>query len=156
MISNAEISDRQKQDLRSAVKTVAKLIGADPPAIAADPVSLRRRLEEIAPAAHGISRGRWNNIRSLLGKALALARPMMPGRSVEPLLPEWGALAAALPFNRRVRLLPLLRFLSTRSVGPVQVTPADLETYREAIVADRLRESLRRLGTACCGAGIPA
>jgi hypothetical protein len=42
--------------LRSAIKTVAKLIGADSAAIAADPVLLRRRMEEIAPAAHGLSR----------------------------------------------------------------------------------------------------
>src|SRR5262249_33308532 len=83
---------------------------------------------------------RWNNIRSLLGKALALARPMMPGRSVEPLLPEWQVLVTALPFSRRVRLLPLLRFLGGRSIGPVGVTRADLENYREASVAERLRK----------------
>jgi integrase len=140
LISHAEISGRQKQDLRSAVKTVAKLLGTDPANIAVDPAALRRRIGQIAPAAHGLSRGRWNNIRSLLGKALALARPMMPGRSVEPLLPEWQALVTALPFNRRVRLLPLLRFLSGRSIGPVGVTSADLENYREAIIADRLRK----------------
>ena len=125
LISHAEISDRQKQDLRSAVNTVAKLLGADPANIAADPAALRRRIEQIAPAAHGLSRGRWNNIRSLLGKALALARPMMPGRSVEPLLPKWQVLVTALPFSRRVRLLPLLRFLSGRSIGPVSVTRAE-------------------------------
>src|SRR5262249_48152329 len=37
-------------------------------------------------------------------------------------------------------LLPLLRFLSGRSIGPVGVTRADLEMYREAIIADRLRK----------------
>jgi integrase len=140
LISNAEIADRQKQDLRSAVNTVAKVLGADPAAVAADPILLRRRLEQISPKALGLSQGRWANVRSLLGKALALARPMLPGRSLEPLMPEWEALAAALPFNRRVRLLPLLRFLSARSIGPNQATRAGLEAYRDAIVRDRLRK----------------
>jgi site-specific recombinase XerD len=94
----------------------------------------------ISPAAHGLSQGRWNNVRSLLGKALAMARPMLPGRSIEPLMPEWGALAAALPFNRRVRVLPMLRYLSTCSIGPSQVTLADLEKYKDAIISDRLRK----------------
>ena len=141
LISNAEITERQKQDLRSAVNTVAKVLGADPAALAADPALLRRRIEQLSPKAHGLSQGRWANVRSLLGKALALARPMLPGRSFEPLMPEWEALAAALPFSRRVRLLPLLRFLSRRSIGPKQVTRADLEAYRDAIVRDRLRKS---------------
>jgi integrase len=140
LISNAELTGRKKQDLRSAVKTVAKLLGAEVANIAADPALLRRQLKWISPAAHGLSQGRWNNVRSLLGKALALARPMLPGRSIEPLMPEWEALAAALPFNLRVRVLPMLRFLSARSIGPNEVTMADLVAYRQAIVSDRLRK----------------
>ena len=140
LISNADLPERKKQDLRSAVRTVAKLLGTEPVFIAADPALLRRRLEGIFPEAHGLSRGRWANVRSLLGKALALARPILPSRNIDPLLPEWEALAAGLEFHRRVRLLPLLRFLSTRSVGPSQVIAADLEAYRDAIVADRLRK----------------
>ena len=72
LISKAELPEKQKQDLRSAVRTVAKLVDADPTSIAADPTLLRRKLEEISPDAHGLSKGRWANIRSLLGKALAL------------------------------------------------------------------------------------
>ena len=70
LISKADLTERQNQDLRSAVRTVAKVLGAEPEAIAADPALLRRRLEGISPEAFGLSRGRWANIRSLLGKAL--------------------------------------------------------------------------------------
>jgi hypothetical protein len=105
LISKTDLPERRKQDLRSALRSVAKLLGATPTDIAADPALLRRRLEVIFPEAHGLSRGRWANIRSLVGKALALARPMSPSRSVHPLLPEWEKLAAGLEFNRRVRLL---------------------------------------------------
>ena len=134
LISGSNSRDRQKQDMRSAVRTVARLLRAEPGSIPAESASLRRRLETIAPEAHGLSRGRWNNIRSLLLKALALARPMMAGRSIQPILPEWEILAAKLPFNRRVRLLPMLRFLSARGKRPTEVTLADLEAYRQAIL----------------------
>jgi hypothetical protein len=79
LISNADLPGRRREELRSAVRTVARLLGTDPAAIAADPAALRRRLKAVAPEAHGMSRGRWANIRSLLSKALALAHPMMPG-----------------------------------------------------------------------------
>ena len=140
LICKADLSERQKQELRSAIRTTAKLLGADPEAIAADPAALGRRLEGMSPEAHDLSRGRWANIRSLLGKALALARPMLPSRNVAPLLPAWDALTAGLQFHARVTLLPLLRFLSTRSVAPAQVTAADLSAYRDAIFSDRLRK----------------
>ena len=140
LILQADLPGRRKEELRSAVRTVARLLEAEPAAIAADPAALRRRLETIAPEAHEISRGRWANIRSLLGKALGLARPMMPGRSKQVILPEWQVLTAPLPFGRSVRLVPLLRFLSARGLGPADVTAADLEDYRHAIMNDRLRK----------------
>jgi hypothetical protein len=108
-------------------------------AIPAEPAALRRRLELIAAETHGVSCGRWNNIRSLLLKALGLARPMMAGRSKQPILPEWEVLATQLAFYLRIRLLPLLRFLSARQTTPSDVALADLEAYRQAIFDDRLR-----------------
>ena len=140
LVSQADLPDRRKEELRSAVRTVARLLATEPAAIAADPAALRRRLETIAPEAHGITRGRWANVRSLLVKALAMVRPMMPGRSRQAILPEWEALTASLPFSRSVRLVPLLRFFSARGRGPADVTLADLYDYRDAIMNDRLRK----------------
>jgi hypothetical protein len=139
LISQAELPERQRQELSSAIRTVARVLGGEPANIVADPAALRRRLETIAPEAQGISRGRLANVRSLLHKGLALMRPMMPGRSVQPILPEWEVVAAKLAFNLRVRLLPMLRFLSERRKKPSDVTLGDLEAYREAILNNRLR-----------------
>jgi len=144
LISQEDFTKRQKQDLRSAVRTVARLLGAEPAAIPVEPAALRRRLEAIAPEAHGLSRGRWNNVRSLFLKAMALVRPMMAGRSVQPILPEWEVLAAKLAFNLRVRLLPMLRFFSARGKKPTDVTLADLDGYRQAIFENRLRSRPER------------
>ena len=139
LISNANLTERQKQDMRSAVRTLAKALGGAPEEIAADVAGLRRRLDALSPEALGHSKGRWANMRSLLGKALAMMQPMMPGRSASPLLPAWDALVTGLGMNRRFRILPLLRFLSQSGIGPDKVAMADLDAYRQAICNDRLR-----------------
>ncbi len=139
LIEHANLSPIQKRDQISAVKTTARLLGATPTEIDADPARLRKRLETIAPQALGLSRGRWNNIRSLVGKALALARPILPGRQTVRLLPEWEALFAPLSRNRAASLLAMARYLSVRKVRPDEVSLADLEAYHQAILNDRLR-----------------
>jgi hypothetical protein len=70
LIEQANLSPIQKRDQISAVKTTARLLGATPAEIDADPIKLRKRLETIAPQAVGLSRGRWNNIRSLVARPL--------------------------------------------------------------------------------------
>jgi hypothetical protein len=76
LISCADLTVRQKQDMRSAVRTLAKALGGEPEEIAADVAGLRRRLDALSPEALGHGKGRWANMRSLLGKALALMRPI--------------------------------------------------------------------------------
>ena len=118
LIERANLSPTQRRDQISAVRTLARLLGAEPQEIAADPSRLRRRMEAIAPEALGLSKGRWTNIRSLVGKALALARPMQPGRQIAPLPPEWEDLFSSLDRSRATRLLALARQLSIKGVGP--------------------------------------
>lgn len=139
LIERANLSPIQKRDLISAVKTTARLLRATPAEIDADPARLRKRLETIAPEAVGLSRGRWNNIRSLVGKALALARPILPGRQTARLLPEWEALFTPISRNRAAGLLAMARYFSLRNIRPDEVTLADFEANHQAILNDRLR-----------------
>lgn len=141
LISQADLSVRQKQDMCSSIRTAAKALGARVDEIVADPAMLRRRLDAVSPEALGLTRGRWANVRSLLGKALALVRPMLPGRSATMLMPAWDELIRDLALNRRYRIMPLLRYLSERAIGPEAVTLDDLESYRAALLTDRLRSS---------------
>jgi integrase len=140
LVEAADLTSVQKRDMVSAVKAVGRVLGAELAEIPAQPGALRRRLEGISPEALGLSTGRWANVRSLLNKALALAAPVMPSRQVQPLLASWEKLSSGLTFNRRVQLLPLLRFLSARGTGPEAVTHSDLEAYRRAIFENRLRK----------------
>jgi integrase len=141
LIKGANLPARNKADMTSAVRKVASLLEAEPSQIPVDIAMLRRRLQEVSCQLAGVSAGRWNNIRSLFGKALALAMPVLPGRSIVPLLPQWQVLADCLPFNRRTRIAPLLRWLSERQITPDGLTMSDLEAYRLAIMKDRLRKN---------------
>ena len=106
------------------------------------------RLRAMACEAHGLSRGRWMNVRSLLGKALALMRPMLPGRSVHPLLPEWAALAAETA--SRLKRLELFGFSVPLIALPDVDEGGDGRVHRAEGVGDpgadvRRGDRLRRL-----------
>jgi hypothetical protein len=122
-VDACDLPERRRQDLASAVRTVARLLGRDPSAIPADPAALGRRLGQVSYAAAGMSLGRWANVRSLFRKALDLVRPVMAGRSVVPLSPEWKTVWSALPTkSQKTRLSRLCRYFSGKGVDPGEVT----------------------------------
>ena len=139
LVDATDWPDRVKMDVKSAVRTVGRLLGAELADIEADVPSLRRRLEDLSSESVGLTKGRWNNIRSLFGKALALAVDVIPSRSKEPVLSEWAEVLVLIPENRRWHLTPLARFFGGKGILPTSVTLADLETYHSALVSDRLR-----------------
>src|SRR5262245_48627898 len=87
-----DLPERKRQELVSAIRTTARALARSLETIPANGRLLANRLKEVAPAAIGISRGRWNNVRALLRAALALVQPISPGRHRNVLLPEWQAL----------------------------------------------------------------
>src|SRR4051812_30077340 len=72
---------RQRADLRSAVITVARVLGLP---LAGTPVRLdllRPQLSRVLPAAHGLTRPSWNTVRSRFGRALRQSGlQVLPGR----------------------------------------------------------------------------
>lgn len=138
-LQTAPVAARRRQELRSAVNMAALLIGRPREAIPAEPRFLRPLLDAVSPEAHGMSRGRWNNIRSLVGAALKTVTSVMPGRDMTPLSPVWERLLASASKDRRIRLQPFARFMSARGIDPDAVTLADLFAWRDAMANDRLR-----------------
>lgn len=135
-----DITAKRKQDLRSAVRLVAKILGAEPQLIAADPRAIGRRLDGISAISFDLSAGRWANCRSLLRSALRLVVPVMSGASVVPLLPEWEPFAdeARKVGSCWLRLGRLLRWLSKRGITPAAITRDDLDRFHEELLSDAL------------------
>ena len=160
--SASGITGKRKQDLRSAVRLAARVLGQEPHLIAADPRGLGHRLNGVSPLSFGLSAGRWANCRSLLRSALALKVPIMAGASVVDLLPEWQALQkeARKVGSCALRLGRLMRWLSERVITPGTVTLQDIDQYHDALMTDALlgkpeqswaatRQSWERMRMAC-------
>jgi integrase len=130
----------QQRGMVSALRTVARLFDADPATIPADPRFLRNRLATLSPAAGGISRGRWNNIRSLMLAALRHAGVCtMRGRARERLAPAWEALRARLPdAAARMGLSRFMSDCSARQIGPETVTHAAFEAFGKTLATESL------------------
>src|ERR1700730_16524468 len=127
----SKLPERRKQEIASAIRTVARALGRPPENIPAEARLLASRLKEVAPAAIGISRGRWNNVRALLRAALALIQPISPGRHRNGLLPEWLALSNELTSRSdKIALSRVLHYFSAQGIGPNAVTEGNFDEYR--------------------------
>jgi len=130
-ISRAELPDRRRQELKSAVHTVARTLGRRLEEVPADPRLLANRLAEVAPVAIGLSRGRWSNVKSLLRAAMSLVREMSPGRHLTPLSPSWHTQWDRLSTRlQRTRLSRFMHFASAAGIDPEAVTVATFARFR--------------------------
>lgn len=147
-----DLQPRRKRDMVSAVRTVCRLLHAEPDAVSAELRLLRKRLEAMAPAAAGIGPGRWNNIRSLTMAALKAAGiRAMPGGLHQPLLFAWKVLRARLPDKHfRCGLSRLMTFCSMQGIVPGDVDAALFERFRQALETESLvRQPKQVYKTAC-------
>jgi len=140
----AGLPERKRQELASAIRTTARALSRSRETIPANGRLLANRLKEIAPAAIGISRGRWNNVRCLLRTSLALVQPISPGRHRNDLSPEWLALSNKLALRSdKIASSRLLRFLSARGLGPIAVTKETFDEYQHHLDRSLLRSRTR-------------
>ncbi|MCZ8108671.1 MAG: site-specific integrase [Burkholderiales bacterium] len=138
--ADRSIDGRRRQDLLSALNTCVRVLGLPLANIPSEPRQLSPRLAAVAPAAHGITQRRWANIRSLVGKAIATAHPLLPGRQDSPLDPAWDALLVRLePRYQRAAIVAGLRWLSGQGIGPACVTRDDVERFMEVLLTHSLR-----------------
>ena len=67
-----DLPRQKRNDLGSAVRKVVRSLDCLPADVPADPEALRQRLSILTPAAVGMTKNRWRNVRALLTLALAL------------------------------------------------------------------------------------
>jgi integrase len=127
----ATLPARRRQEMASALRTIARVLDRPIERIPAHPRLLANRLSEVAPRACGISPARWNNVRALARAALALVQPISPGRQRNLLSPAWKRLADRLESRHvAVSLSRLLRFCSARGIDPDTVCNDTFEEFR--------------------------
>jgi integrase len=142
ILSLEGLSRQRRQDLLSAVRQVARLIGGPPADVPADPEALRRGLKLLTPAAAGMTESRFRNVRSLLAAALDLtgAKVVRRRRHVG-LAPSWTALLARVADRyERARLSRFFSFTSANGVEPEQVNDQIVADFAENLKRNSLLE----------------
>jgi integrase len=125
------VSEQKRRELRSAVRCAGRALGRPLGNIPVDAPLLASRLKEVVPAAIGVSKGRWNNVRSLLHSALSRFQQMSPGRHRNDLLPQWLLLSKKLASRSdQIALSRVLHFFSARAIGPEAVIESSFDEFR--------------------------
>jgi hypothetical protein len=93
MVADEGLTSRKRQDISSALRTLAKALRRPLEECPAHPGYLRERLKDFTPAMVGLEELRWRNVMSLVRFALKQAGlAHVPGRYREPMTPEWAEL----------------------------------------------------------------
>ncbi len=131
-VEATDLSPTRRRDMASAIRTVVRLLESAPERLPASPRLLNRRLNEIAPAAKGMTPARWANIRSLLRASLALLGPSAPGRHLNALSPGWQHLWDSMEARAlKIGLSRLMRFYSAAGIEPEAVTAETFDRFAE-------------------------
>ncbi|MBV1800639.1 tyrosine-type recombinase/integrase [Siccirubricoccus sp. G192] len=139
----SNVTSRQREEMASAIRTVARLLGEDPAQIPANRRALSQRFRTVAPIAHGISKASWSNVHYRLNKALDLVLPPHLRRQRDlPLAPEWQELKARIADQwTRKSLSRLFHFCSEAGISPEQVGEGTLEQFPGYLDIVRLKGS---------------
>jgi integrase len=146
-VRTASLPERRRQEMASALRTIGRVLDRPLERIPAIPRLLAIRLSDVAPRAAGISQARWNNVRALARAAIALVRPVSPGRQLNELSPAWKLLVDHLGRGIRASLSRFLRFCSAHGIGPENVCQETFDQFRlflsEALLPDLEKALIR-------------
>ncbi len=140
-LRSVEPQTRKTSDMRSALKTVGKVLGVPLKQIPTDPEKLGVLLNEALPMVASVSPARWSRVKSLTLSALVSAgSEVLPGRDLQGLSPLWQALVDPLPDKRsKVGLSRMLSHFSRQGISPKDVTAEHLEAFEGVLKARSLR-----------------
>jgi hypothetical protein len=135
IVSRKDLQRQRREDLLSALRQVARLIGGLPADIPANPEALRRGLNVMTPASAGMTKRRWANVRALLAAALDLTGAKVVRRSrIAGLTPSWLALRNRIPDRyARARQSRFFAFASAQGVEPDQVNDGTVADFAESL-----------------------
>lgn len=140
VLAGENLSQTRRRDMASAIRTLGKALNQPLSALPAHPTFLRGRLEGFSPAAAGITASRWNNVRSLVNKALEdIGAVSVPGRYQILLTGLWQELCVALPTkDLRCGLSRLMHYCVANDIEPDSVDDALLDRFERALQDESL------------------
>ena len=141
--ARVDLTSTKKRDLKSALRSMCRLINKQPEEVPANINWVHIRLRRVQPAAHDITKKRLANIKSDVLKALEMTG-CSRNRSdwLRKPSPEWQTLLNKIPDKHdRWKLSQLAQYCSALDVVPDQVADGHilglLETLRLETFADK-------------------
>ncbi len=134
----SDFPPQRREDLKSAVRTLARIIGRRPEEVPAVPAKIRDLVAGFHPVHVGISHKRWRNIRAAVNTSLTLIGIKARRRVYQPLKdPRWQGLWDALPcdLHRRHRLIKFMRYCDDLGLAPTDITDETLCRFRDHLEA---------------------
>lgn len=137
------LSRSKRSNLIWGLNATGRALGLPLDSIPADPCWLRENLERNGPAACGLGKEAWANMRSRLAAALDTAGvKIMPGRRLWSLSGAWDELIAPLPARpQRAALTRFAGFCTQEGIAPAEVTAEIFVTYRTSIQFTSMRSN---------------
>jgi integrase len=134
-LDTVAVTDVQRRDLKSAIKSVCRLVGRRPEEVPANINWVHVRLRRVHPVKAGISEKRLKNIRSGVLKALALCGASKERSDwLRPPSPEWAALLEIIPDKHdRWKLSQLAQFCTAGDIAPNQVADHHVKNLLDAL-----------------------
>jgi hypothetical protein len=147
VLADETLPKHKRDDIASAIRTVARALQRAPEDLPAQPADLTRRLKGFAPAAAGLTESRWRNAVSLLRFALRHFGIMtIPGRSTVPFALAWTALFGTMKrMGDRMALSRFARYCTDRGVDPDDVSDQIFADFLEDLTHRALIDQPRRV-----------
>ncbi len=134
------LSKGRRCDLKTACRTIARIMDRPPSGIAVDLGMIREALEGTIPAQHGLTEKRWSSIRSDFVGALRLtgiAEPLATSKAV--LSDGWSAfLAKVKSRDYMIGLSRFARFCSLKGIEPEKVNDCVMQSFATALTETTL------------------
>lgn len=137
-LDTVDVSDIQRRDLKSAVRSVCRLVERRPEEVPANINWVHIRLRRIHPVQVGISEKRLKNIRSGVLKALELCGASRERSDwLRPPSQAWVSLLDTIPNKHdRWKLSQLAQFCTAAMVEPMEVADHHVKALIEALEND--------------------
>lgn len=126
-LATASLAPREKRDIRSAIETSCKWFKRTPDTVPLDAAALRRLFKTISPGGCEVTKKRFANVKSSIGRLLEL---MCVKSQTVSLSAAWQANIALIdkPYDRLL-LTRFGKFCSERQIAPADVTNSTADYY---------------------------
>ena len=138
----SDLTDQRRLDLRSSLRTFAKVMGKTPDQVPANIGMLNSQIAGLTALTVGLSAPRWANVKSGLTTALSLTgAKVIAGKRRGALAPEWEVLLDQVEGRyERARLSRFMSWCTAQGIAPTDVGQADVDRFVLALGKESLVE----------------